>query len=198
VLQAAASEAPSRTLPPPGEDATAPNQATSTGPSHDTSRAEPECCYVERSEAMVAEDARLRLALISQLGNAAYTTTAADVLRTIAAALDRSWRHCHGRSRTGGVVAGTSSVACGHGGRCQVEPTSGAEVSAIPKGNPVCTCPVRAWQKTFPKEATIGQVETRADHETVQTTEATIRSRDVATSGEVVGGTCGSTDPSPM
>ncbi|CAL5021648.1 unnamed protein product [Urochloa decumbens] len=53
--------------------------------SHPTG-AEPERCYVERTPVMDAEQARLRFALIGQVGNASRNLTAADVASAVAAA----------------------------------------------------------------------------------------------------------------
>ncbi|CAO2166971.1 unnamed protein product [Urochloa humidicola] len=87
-----ASQAPSRTPTPPpsppsdGQEAARPRAtARSTGrrsPACD----DPECCYVERSEAMEAEETRLRFALLAVAGNASRDITTAEAARAIAVA----------------------------------------------------------------------------------------------------------------
>ncbi|CAL4944301.1 unnamed protein product [Urochloa decumbens] len=81
-----ASQAPSHTPSPPppsGSPASIGARAASTD-SHPMG-AEPERCYVERTPVMDAEEARLRFALIGQVGNALRSFTAVDVASTVAA-----------------------------------------------------------------------------------------------------------------
>ncbi|CAN6268811.1 unnamed protein product [Urochloa humidicola] len=85
--QAAAGRSPTglqipNRAPPPAHSPRHPQVAipiaTSTVPcSSTTLQQEPECCYVERSAAMVAEEARLHLALLGMAGNASRDITPA-------------------------------------------------------------------------------------------------------------------------
>jgi len=68
--------------PPPSATAVA-ARAASTGPACDSPQPEPECCYIDRSEAIAAEEARLRLALIGQVSNITEAVGYLDVLRFI-------------------------------------------------------------------------------------------------------------------
>ncbi|RLM93212.1 hypothetical protein C2845_PM08G27090 [Panicum miliaceum] len=79
--------APSRTpSPAPSDAAPRCSPAASTGPSGDPCWMDPGCCYVDRSDVMVAEEARLRLALVGLVGNPSATFTVEDVWRAIAGA----------------------------------------------------------------------------------------------------------------
>ncbi|CAL4910224.1 unnamed protein product [Urochloa decumbens] len=76
-----ASEVPSRTPSPPPVTISGGDQrvATSTVPAAlPGAPSEPECCFVDRSPAMAAEEARLRLAIIATVGNASTEFSAAD------------------------------------------------------------------------------------------------------------------------
>ncbi|CAL4936854.1 unnamed protein product [Urochloa decumbens] len=86
------SEAPSSTPSPPDSPAIDYSTAGSTG-SRRTAAAEPERCYVDRSPAMVEEEARLRFALIAQVGNASRDFSAADISRAVAEATNLDADH---------------------------------------------------------------------------------------------------------
>lgn len=83
-----ASEAPSRTPSPQPSPVSgghpSPAASISTGPADtDSLSAEPGYCYVEFSDEMVAEEARLRLALVAQVGNVSAEFSPAEVLAAI-------------------------------------------------------------------------------------------------------------------
>ncbi|CAL4972951.1 unnamed protein product [Urochloa decumbens] len=79
------SQAPSRTpSPPPTAANTPPSPGTPTGPA----QLEPECCFVQFSDDMVAEESRLRFALVGLIANPSLVLSAAEAARDIAAAVD--------------------------------------------------------------------------------------------------------------
>lgn len=83
-----ASEAPSRTPSPQPSPVSgghpSPAASISTGPADtDSLSAEPGYCYVEFSDEMVAEEARLCLALVAQVGNVSAEFSPAEVLAAI-------------------------------------------------------------------------------------------------------------------
>ncbi|CAL5045620.1 unnamed protein product [Urochloa decumbens] len=79
------SQAPSRTpSPPPTAANTPPSPGTPTGPA----QLEPECCFVQFSDDMVAEESRLRFTLVGLIANPSLVLSAAEAARDIAAAVD--------------------------------------------------------------------------------------------------------------
>ncbi|CAL5062190.1 unnamed protein product [Urochloa decumbens] len=79
---------PVTTAAPPGPRPPPPHSPAGSTDSHPMGEEpELECCYMERSAAMAEEEARLRLALIAQVGNASRVFTAVDVASAITAAI---------------------------------------------------------------------------------------------------------------
>ncbi|CAN6197587.1 unnamed protein product [Urochloa humidicola] len=88
-----ASQVPSRTpspspptSPPESRQATRPSVATRSTGQRNAVCASPECCYVERSEAMAAEETRLHFALLAVVGNASRNVEPSEASSAIAAA----------------------------------------------------------------------------------------------------------------
>jgi hypothetical protein len=84
-----ASEFSSRTPSPPPlatRGLAGPATSTSTGPSCASPQSDPEYWYVDFSDEMAAEEARPRLALIAQVGNASSPFSLADALTAISGA----------------------------------------------------------------------------------------------------------------
>ncbi|CAL4938094.1 unnamed protein product [Urochloa decumbens] len=83
----AASAVPSRTPSPPPAREPARLIAHSTVPDNSPQlQPEPECCYVERTTAMAAEESRLRFALLAVVGNASTEFTLTDATLAISMA----------------------------------------------------------------------------------------------------------------
>ncbi|CAL5008730.1 unnamed protein product [Urochloa decumbens] len=80
------SEAPSSTPSPPDSPPFCHYSAADSTGSRRAAEAEPERCYVDRSPAMEEEEARLRFAIIAQVGNASREFSPADVSAALAEA----------------------------------------------------------------------------------------------------------------